>query len=106
MSATIPGSRAPERSPPVSARRGEYEDFRLLVEGAGGEYRVSVAESPAGETREPVTVRWAAPQGRVSKEGELHRTGGLLFDAFVSGPIRELYRTSIGRTMERRVGLR
>ena len=90
----------------MSLRRLDYEDFRLLVEGAAGEYRASVVESPAGETAAPETVRWSAPSERPVKEGDLRQLGGSLFEAFVSGQIRDLYRASIAHTLERRRGLR
>ena len=90
----------------LSGSRVEYEDFRLLVEGAGGGYLASVLESPAGETTTATTVHWSAEVGRLLKEDELHRAGGSLFDAFIRGEIVELYRESVARAQERRRGLR
>ena len=87
-------------------RRVDYEDFRLVVEGAGGEYRASVVESPAGESAAPETIRWSSPAEWPHRESDVRRVGASLFDAFVSGQIRDLYRASIALTKERHSGLR
>jgi len=101
-------SPAPESThpPPAVLSRVEYEDLRLLIEGAGGEYRASVVESPAGESSAPETIRWSSPAERPEKESDVRRVGASLFDAFVAGQIRELYRESIALTGARLMGLR
>jgi len=115
----MPSFRAPDSTllnhaaepgtPPDNAaalRQVDYEDFRLTIEGAGGEYQVTVVESPAGESTAPETVRWSPAAGWLEKESELRTFGESLFDAFVSGEVCELYRDSITLTRERRKGLR
>ena len=104
-----PSSLAPEsppRAPPAVLRRVEYQDLRLLVEGAGGQYRASVVESPAGESSAPETIHWSSSVKRLEKESDVRRVGASLFDAFITGQIRELYRESIALTSARLTGLR
>jgi hypothetical protein len=98
-----PSSRAPDSA---VLRRVEYEDFRLLIEAAEGEYRASVVESPAGESSTPQTIRWSSPAEHPARESDLRKVGASLFDAFLTGQIGELYRASLALTSARLKGLR
>jgi len=104
----MPNSPAPDTAAPPAPpllRRVQYEDFKLLVEGSGGEYRACVVESPAGESSSPQTTYWSFPTGAQRlKESDLRRMGASLFDAFISNEIRELFRESIIVTKQRHDG--
>jgi CHAT domain-containing protein len=99
-----PGAAAATREAVLS--RVDYEDFRLLIEGADGEYRASVVESPAGESLARVPIHWSPLAGRLEKEGDVRRVGASLFDAFVTGEVREVFRESMAFASARSKGLR
>ena len=91
---------------PAPESRIEYEDLRLLIEGAGGQYRASVVASPAGESSGSEAIHWSPPAAPPQKETDVRRVGTSLFDAFVTGQIRELYRESVAISGARLKGLR
>lgn len=102
-----PSSSAPE-SPPAVLRRVQYEDLRLLIEAAppGAAYRASIVESPGGESQPSDPIHWTSPIDAPTREGDVQRVGASLFDAFVTGEIRELYRESLALASARGNGLR
>src|SRR5574341_250344 len=101
-----PSSPAPETAPPSALRGLQYEDLRLLIEGASGQYTASVVESPAGECSAPETIRWHAPTKRLENEGDVRRVGAALFDTFLTGQVRQLYRESVVLAGAKQKGLR
>lgn len=101
-----PAGSAPDAGTAEAALRAvDYEDFRLVIDGTGGDYSASVVESPAGEST-PGTIHWLPRAAQLRKESDLRGAGTALFDTFISGEIRELYRESLALTKERRKGLR
>src|SRR5436190_3345114 len=103
----MPSSPAETAAPAdATLRRVQYKDFRLLVEGSRGEYRVCVVESPAGESATKI-IRWAAAKRpQRLKESDLRRMGTSLLHAFIIDEIRELFRESLAVTQAKRDGLR
>jgi len=106
-----PVREVPEVSHPVTGEAPvtpslEYEDFRLGIAGAEGEYRATVLQSPAGESNPDERVAWASVTDTPRKDGEIRARGTALFDAFFVGQIRELYRESVAIARERGKGLR
>lgn len=102
-----------------------YEDIKVVIEpGEGDRYLVSVAASPAGETEDPVEVRWNGGRWGVrwargltrdiampeEDEPEVRLTaedyGQQLFETFFAGEVELLYRDSKSRMQERGGGLR